>query len=111
MPHWAAFYSWFVTHRDLQTVLQGVGARSTWLVRKVLGWLMDSGRLLEYRLARRLELETVADQWPEANTGPLFFCIVIDSELWSGAVSRGFYLAYTVRFPLYTSSRRTGTPL
>jgi len=33
-------------------------ARSGRLVRKVLGWLMDSGRLLEYRLARRLELET-----------------------------------------------------
>jgi hypothetical protein len=26
-------------------------------LRKVLGWLMDSGRLLEYSLARRLELE------------------------------------------------------
>jgi hypothetical protein len=46
------------SHRDLQTVLRGVGARSVRLVRKVLGWLMDSGRLLEYRLARRLELET-----------------------------------------------------
>ncbi|EAQ88884.1 hypothetical protein CHGG_05503 [Chaetomium globosum CBS 148.51] len=47
------------SHRDLQTVLRGVGARSRRFVRKVLGWLMDSGRLLEYRLARRLELETV----------------------------------------------------
>ncbi|EAQ85036.1 hypothetical protein CHGG_09050 [Chaetomium globosum CBS 148.51] len=47
------------THGDLQTVLRGVGARSVRLVRKVLGWLMDSGRLLEYSLARRLELETV----------------------------------------------------
>ena len=45
------------SHRDLQTVLRGVGARSTRLVRKVLGWLMDSGRLLEYSLARKLELE------------------------------------------------------
>ncbi|EAQ85238.1 hypothetical protein CHGG_09252 [Chaetomium globosum CBS 148.51] len=47
------------SHRDLQTVLRGVGARSRRFVRKVLGWLMDSGRLLEYSLARRLELETV----------------------------------------------------
>ena len=47
------------SHRDIQTVLRGVGARSRRLVRKVLGWLMDSGRLLEYSLARRLELETV----------------------------------------------------
>jgi hypothetical protein len=44
---------------DLQTVLRGVGARSRRLVRKVLGWLMDSGRLLEYSLARRLELDSV----------------------------------------------------
>jgi hypothetical protein len=27
------------------------------LIRKVLGWLIDSGRLLKYSLARRLELE------------------------------------------------------
>ncbi|EAQ83068.1 hypothetical protein CHGG_10886 [Chaetomium globosum CBS 148.51] len=47
------------SHRDPQTVLRGVGARSRRFVRKVLGWLMDSGRLLEYSLARRLELETV----------------------------------------------------
>ena len=45
------------SYRDLCTVLQGVGARSRRLVRKVLNWLMDSGRLLEYSLARRLELE------------------------------------------------------
>ena len=50
------------SHRDLQTVLQGVGARSARLVRKVLGWLMDSGRLLEYSLARRLQLETVGGE-------------------------------------------------
>lgn len=46
------------SHRDFQTVLQGIGARSAWLVKKVLGWLMDSGLLLEYSLARKLELET-----------------------------------------------------
>jgi hypothetical protein len=45
------------SHRDLQTVLRGVGARSARLARRVLNWLMDSGRLLEYSLARRLELE------------------------------------------------------
>ena len=38
---------------------RGVGARSVRLVRRILGWLMDSGRLPEYSLARRLELETV----------------------------------------------------
>ena len=48
------------SHRDLQTVLRGVGARSARLVRQVLGWLMDSGRLLEYSLARKLELEIEA---------------------------------------------------
>ena len=47
------------SHRDLQTVLRGVGARSTRLVRRVLGWLMDTGRLLEYSLARRLELDAI----------------------------------------------------
>ena len=46
------------SHRDLQTVLRGVGARSARLARRVVTWLMDSGRLLEYSLARRLELET-----------------------------------------------------
>ncbi|EAQ84918.1 predicted protein [Chaetomium globosum CBS 148.51] len=45
--------------RGRETVEHLVGARSRRFVRKVLGWLMDSGRLLEYRLARRLELETV----------------------------------------------------
>jgi hypothetical protein len=49
------------SHRDLQTILRGVGARSRRLVRKVLSWLMDSGRLLEYSLARRLELEIVEE--------------------------------------------------
>ena len=47
------------THRDLSLVLQGEGARNQWLLRKVLGWLMDSGRLVEYSLARRLELEDI----------------------------------------------------
>jgi hypothetical protein len=46
------------SRRDLQAALQVASARSGRLVKKVLGWLMDSGRLLEYRLARRLELET-----------------------------------------------------
>lgn len=46
------------SHRDLQLVLRGVGARSIRLVKRVLNWLMDSGRLLEYSLARKLELET-----------------------------------------------------
>ena len=45
------------SHRDLQTVLRGVGAWSARLAKGVLNWLMDSGRLLEYSLARRLELE------------------------------------------------------
>ena len=46
------------SHWDLQLVLRGVGAWSARLVRQVLGWLMDSSRLLEYSLARKLELET-----------------------------------------------------
>ena len=45
------------TYRDLSLVLQGRSSRNRRLLRKVLGWLMDSGRLLEYSLARRLELE------------------------------------------------------
>ena len=45
------------SHRDLQTVLRGTGARSVRLVKKVLNWLMDSSHLLEYNLARRLVLE------------------------------------------------------
>src|SRR5689334_18350296 len=46
------------SHRDLQTVFRGVPGNIR-LVRQVLRWLMDSGRLLEYRLARRLDLEMV----------------------------------------------------
>ena len=44
------------THRDLSLILQG-RSRNQRLLGKVLGWLMDSGRLLEYSLARKLELE------------------------------------------------------
>jgi hypothetical protein len=50
------------THRDLSLVLQGEGSRNLRLLKKVLGWLMDSGRLVEYKLARRLELETEEEE-------------------------------------------------
>ena len=43
--------------RDLQTVLQGLGARR-WLLRRVLDWLIGCGRLPQYSLAVRLALET-----------------------------------------------------
>ncbi len=49
------------SHRDLQTILLSVGAHSRRLVGEVLGWLMDSSRLLEYSLAQRLELEAVGE--------------------------------------------------
>lgn len=49
------------SRRDLQTVLRGAGIQDTGLKKKVLNWLMDSGRLLEYRLARKLDLETVEE--------------------------------------------------
>ncbi len=45
------------SRRDLQTVLRRVGARSVRLAGKVLDWLMGSGRLLKYGLARRLDPE------------------------------------------------------
>ena len=45
------------SRRDLQLVLQGAGTDNTRLARKVLNWLMDCGRLQQYRLARRLALE------------------------------------------------------
>lgn len=32
------------------------------LARRTLGWLMDSGRLPQYGLARRLELEGVGEE-------------------------------------------------
>ncbi|KAK0736550.1 hypothetical protein B0T21DRAFT_261391, partial [Apiosordaria backusii] len=38
------------THRDLSLILQGIGSRNQWLLRKVLGWLMDSGRLVRSSL-------------------------------------------------------------
>ena len=48
------------SRRDLQWVLKGGSSRAGRLARKVLTWLMDSGRLLEYSLARKLELELEA---------------------------------------------------
>lgn len=48
------------TRRDLYAVLQGVNSKSVGLARRILGWLMDSGRLPMYSLARRLELELAA---------------------------------------------------
>lgn len=48
------------TRRDLYTVLQGVKSKSVGLARRILGWLMDSGRLPMYSLTRRLELELAA---------------------------------------------------
>jgi hypothetical protein len=57
------------THRDLSLVLQGEGSRNLWLLRKVLGWLMDSGRLVEYKLARRLELEAEEAEGEEEGEG------------------------------------------
>lgn len=53
------------THRDLSLVLQGRGSRNRWLIGRVLGWLMDSGRLVEYKLARRLELEAEDEEGEE----------------------------------------------
>ena len=43
--------------RDLQWALQGFNPRARRLAGRVLAWLMDSGRLLEYSLARRLAQE------------------------------------------------------
>jgi hypothetical protein len=37
--------------------LQGTSPPAARLTRKILGWLMDSGKLPMYGLARRLELE------------------------------------------------------
>ena len=42
--------------KDLFRVLDGWGNKERWLARRVIRWLLDSGRLLEYRLAVRLEL-------------------------------------------------------
>jgi hypothetical protein len=45
------------TRRDFYSVLQGISPPAARLTRRILGWLMDSGRLPMYNLARRLELE------------------------------------------------------
>ena len=34
-------------------------------MKRVLGWLMDSGRLVEYKLARRLEQEVEKEEEEE----------------------------------------------
>ena len=44
------------SQRDLYRALDGWGNKESWLARKVIRWLLGSGRLLEYRLAVRLEL-------------------------------------------------------
>ena len=45
------------TRRDFYSVLQGISPPAARLARRILGWLMDSGKLPMYNLARRLELE------------------------------------------------------
>ena len=45
------------TRRDFYSILEGIGPSAAGLARRILGWLMDSGRLPMYSLARRLELE------------------------------------------------------
>jgi hypothetical protein len=45
------------SQRDLYRALDGPGDRERWLARKVVRWLLHSRRLLEYRLAVRLELD------------------------------------------------------
>ena len=45
------------TRRDFYSVLQGGSPPVARLARRILGWLMDSGRLPMYSLARKLELE------------------------------------------------------
>ena len=47
------------TQRDFYSTLQGISPAAARLTRRILGWLMDSGRLPMYGLARRLELESV----------------------------------------------------
>ena len=46
------------SRRDLYTMLDARTKRTAWLARRVIGWLMDSGLLKEYSLARKLELES-----------------------------------------------------
>jgi hypothetical protein len=48
------------TRRDFYSVLQGDSPPAARLMRRILGWLMDSGRLPMYGLARKLELELAA---------------------------------------------------
>jgi hypothetical protein len=43
--------------RDFYSVLYGISSTAVQLTGKILGWLMDLGRLPMYNLARRLELE------------------------------------------------------
>jgi exonuclease III len=45
------------SRRDLHKALQGGGRGKAALARAVVSWLLSSGRLPEYRLARKLELE------------------------------------------------------
>ncbi|EAQ91377.1 hypothetical protein CHGG_03312 [Chaetomium globosum CBS 148.51] len=48
------------TRRDFYSVLHGIDPTSARLAGRVLEWLMDSGRLMMFSLARRLELEAAA---------------------------------------------------
>ncbi|EAQ89445.1 predicted protein [Chaetomium globosum CBS 148.51] len=48
------------TQRDFYSVLHGINPTTARLARRVLDWLMDSGKLPMYNLARRLELEAAA---------------------------------------------------
>ena len=43
------------SHLDLRFVLRATGSKAAGLARKVIGWLMESGRLPEYRLAVQLD--------------------------------------------------------
>ncbi|EAQ82983.1 hypothetical protein CHGG_10801 [Chaetomium globosum CBS 148.51] len=45
------------TRRDFYSVLHGINPTTARLARRVLDWLVDSGKLPMYNLARRLELE------------------------------------------------------
>lgn len=49
------------SRKDLYWMLQGIGRKAARLARRAIGWLMDSGLLQEYSLARRLELEAGED--------------------------------------------------
>ncbi|EAQ87046.1 hypothetical protein CHGG_08299 [Chaetomium globosum CBS 148.51] len=48
------------TRRDFYSVLHGINPTTARLARRVLDWLMDSGKLSMYNLTRRLELEAAA---------------------------------------------------